>query len=228
MATCSAILAALTSSVRREIWRSSGTASCRRARSRPRSRDRADRLSAPRVRREAGSSTMEATATSGVTARARTCCAASAARSWVVLEVDARPTIFRNATSRTARRVRAVVVATCRRRHRPGDDLRCVHRAAVYSRWLGVPVTIDDGGSRATMEWGTRVRGAYEHVCRAGAIALRWYFEATTSHSRRRAGPVTSGSRRSRRLPRRGAPARRYGRSTPSSWRSRGPSRSAG
>ena len=36
---------------------------------------------------------------------------------------------------------------------------------AVYSRWLGVPVTLRDGRFACTMEWGTSVRGRYELVC---------------------------------------------------------------
>ena len=49
--------------------------------------------------------------------------------------------------------------------------------AAVYSRWLGVPVTIRGGRFAATMEWGTEVRGTYEVVCPPDLIALRWDFE---------------------------------------------------
>jgi DNA-binding transcriptional ArsR family regulator/uncharacterized protein YndB with AHSA1/START domain len=48
---------------------------------------------------------------------------------------------------------------------------------AVYSRWLGVPVTIADGDFAATMEWGTRVRGRYELVCPPELILMRWDFE---------------------------------------------------
>jgi DNA-binding transcriptional ArsR family regulator/uncharacterized protein YndB with AHSA1/START domain len=48
---------------------------------------------------------------------------------------------------------------------------------AVYSRWLGVPVTIDDGRFACDMEWGTRVRGRYEQVCPPELIAMRWDFE---------------------------------------------------
>src|SRR5690348_11840365 len=32
----------------------------------------------------------------------------------------------------------------------------------VYTRWLGVPVSLDDGRFAATLEWGTEVRGRYE------------------------------------------------------------------
>ena len=48
---------------------------------------------------------------------------------------------------------------------------------AVYSRWLGVPVTIMDGNFACTMEWGTRVRGRYELVCPPELIVMRWDFE---------------------------------------------------
>jgi DNA-binding transcriptional ArsR family regulator len=47
----------------------------------------------------------------------------------------------------------------------------------VYTRWLGVPVTIDDGAFACTMEWGTHVRGRYEVVSPPELIALRWDFE---------------------------------------------------
>ncbi|HZU74945.1 MAG TPA: metalloregulator ArsR/SmtB family transcription factor [Acidimicrobiales bacterium] len=47
----------------------------------------------------------------------------------------------------------------------------------VYSGWLGVPVTIDDGRFAATMEWGTEVRGVYEVVCPPELIMMRWDFE---------------------------------------------------
>jgi DNA-binding transcriptional ArsR family regulator len=49
--------------------------------------------------------------------------------------------------------------------------------AAVYSRWLGVPVTIENGRFAATMEFGTEVRGTYDVVCPPELIAMRWDFE---------------------------------------------------
>jgi len=48
---------------------------------------------------------------------------------------------------------------------------------ATYSRWLGVPVTIEDGNFACTLEWGTRVRGRYELVCPPELILMRWDFE---------------------------------------------------
>ena len=47
----------------------------------------------------------------------------------------------------------------------------------VYSRWLGVPVSIVDGRFAATMEWGTAVRGTYDLVCAPELIVMRWDFE---------------------------------------------------
>jgi DNA-binding transcriptional ArsR family regulator/uncharacterized protein YndB with AHSA1/START domain len=49
--------------------------------------------------------------------------------------------------------------------------------ADVYSRWLGAPVTINDGRFAATMEWGTEVRGVYDVVCPPRLLAMRWDFE---------------------------------------------------
>ncbi len=52
--------------------------------------------------------------------------------------------------------------------------------ATRYSRWLGVPVTLEDGRFAATMEWGTRIRGHYDIVDAPELIALRWDFAETT------------------------------------------------
>jgi DNA-binding transcriptional ArsR family regulator len=49
--------------------------------------------------------------------------------------------------------------------------------ADVYSRWLGVPVELENNAFSCTLEWGTRVRGRYEHVCPPDLIAIRWDFE---------------------------------------------------
>ncbi len=48
---------------------------------------------------------------------------------------------------------------------------------ARYSAWLGVPVRIRDRSFRATLEWGTQVRGTYEVVSPPDLIAMRWDFE---------------------------------------------------
>ena len=47
----------------------------------------------------------------------------------------------------------------------------------VYSRWLGVPVTLSGGRFACTMEWGTNVRGRYELVCPPELIVMSWDFE---------------------------------------------------
>jgi uncharacterized protein YndB with AHSA1/START domain len=48
---------------------------------------------------------------------------------------------------------------------------------AAYSRWLGVPVSIDDGRFAATLEWGIEVRGRYELVVPPQLIVMNWDFE---------------------------------------------------
>jgi uncharacterized protein YndB with AHSA1/START domain len=48
---------------------------------------------------------------------------------------------------------------------------------AIYSRWLGVPVSIKEGRFTFTLEWGTHVRGTYEVVCPPELIVMRWDFE---------------------------------------------------
>jgi DNA-binding transcriptional ArsR family regulator/uncharacterized protein YndB with AHSA1/START domain len=48
---------------------------------------------------------------------------------------------------------------------------------AVYSRWLGVPVSISGGRFACTLEWGTSVRGRYELVCPPELIVMRWDFD---------------------------------------------------
>ncbi|MGH3579794.1 MAG: hypothetical protein ACRDU0_19855 [Mycobacterium sp.] len=42
----------------------------------------------------------------------------------------------------------------------------------VYSRWLGVPVTIEDERFACTLEWGTQVRGHHELVCPPELIVM--------------------------------------------------------
>ena len=46
-----------------------------------------------------------------------------------------------------------------------------------FSEFLGVPVSIDGGRFATELEWGTKVRGAYEVVVPSELIALRWDFE---------------------------------------------------
>jgi DNA-binding transcriptional ArsR family regulator/uncharacterized protein YndB with AHSA1/START domain len=49
---------------------------------------------------------------------------------------------------------------------------------AVYTRWLGAPVTIVDGRFACRMPWGTTVRGTYDVVAPPNLIAMRWDFDA--------------------------------------------------
>ena len=70
-----------------------------------------------------------------------------------------------------------VVVATAEVETDQATTFRAFEDPAVYSRWLGVPVTIDSGRFACTMEWGTRVRGHYEVVCPPDLIVMRWDFD---------------------------------------------------
>jgi DNA-binding transcriptional ArsR family regulator/uncharacterized protein YndB with AHSA1/START domain len=49
--------------------------------------------------------------------------------------------------------------------------------AEIYSRWLGAPVSLQDGRFAATMEWGTEVRGRYTLVIPPVLIVMSWDFE---------------------------------------------------
>ncbi len=48
----------------------------------------------------------------------------------------------------------------------------------LYSRWLGVPVTIVDGRFACETERGIRVRGIYDVVAPPTLLAMRWDFDA--------------------------------------------------
>lgn len=62
-----------------------------------------------------------------------------------------------------------------------GEDREAAFRGFVdpeiFSRWLGVPVTLTDGRFATRLEWGTTVRGVYEIVVPPSLLALRWDFE---------------------------------------------------
>ncbi len=58
-----------------------------------------------------------------------------------------------------------------------GTTFRAFTDPGVYSRWMGVPVSIVDGRFSCTLEWGTQVEGVYERVVEPDLIALRWNFE---------------------------------------------------
>jgi uncharacterized protein YndB with AHSA1/START domain len=76
----------------------------------------------------------------------------------------------------TARTV-PVVVATVDVDTDRETTFRAFTDASVFSRWLGVPVAIEDDRFSCTMEWGTRVRGAFECVSAPALLAIRWDFE---------------------------------------------------
>jgi DNA-binding transcriptional ArsR family regulator len=65
---------------------------------------------------------------------------------------------------------------------RASVDLPCPRELAftaltdpeIYSRWLGVPVRIEDGHFSATMEWGTEIRGRYELTVAPELIVMAW------------------------------------------------------
>ncbi len=74
-------------------------------------------------------------------------------------------------------RTEAVVVVDVDVPTDQATTFRAFTDADVYSRWLGVPVTIDDGRFAADMEWGTKVRGSYDVVAPPSLIAMRWDFD---------------------------------------------------
>jgi uncharacterized protein YndB with AHSA1/START domain len=76
-------------------------------------------------------------------------------------------------TTATAR----VVVAEVMLPTPPETTFWALTDAELYSRWLQVPVTIDDGRFAATLEWGTEVRGRYEFVVPPHLIAMSWDFD---------------------------------------------------
>jgi DNA-binding transcriptional ArsR family regulator/uncharacterized protein YndB with AHSA1/START domain len=70
-----------------------------------------------------------------------------------------------------------VVVATVEVETDQETTFKAFTAAEVYSRWLGVPVSIDNGRFACTMEWGTTVRGRYELICPPELVVMRWDFE---------------------------------------------------
>jgi DNA-binding transcriptional ArsR family regulator/uncharacterized protein YndB with AHSA1/START domain len=74
-------------------------------------------------------------------------------------------------------RTQPVVVASTVVATDPAVTFAAFTDPAVYSRWLGVPVSITGGRFACTLEWGTNVRGWYELVCPPELIVMRWDFE---------------------------------------------------
>lgn len=56
----------------------------------------------------------------------------------------------------------------------PPDVFRAFTDPVAYSRWAGVPVTIDDGRFALTTPWGVEVRGVYEIQVAPSLIVMRW------------------------------------------------------
>ncbi|MCC6246039.1 MAG: metalloregulator ArsR/SmtB family transcription factor [Gemmatimonadaceae bacterium] len=78
------------------------------------------------------------------------------------------------ALARTVGVAVVTVDATCDQ----ATAFRAFTDAVVYTRWLGVPVSLHEGNFACTMEWGLEVRGVYEHVLPPALIVMRWDFEA--------------------------------------------------
>ena len=77
-----------------------------------------------------------------------------------------------------AHRTMAVAVAEVDAACDQATAYRAFTDARLYSRWAGVPVTLDDGRFSCTMEWGLNVRGTYDIVAPPSLIVMRWDFES--------------------------------------------------
>jgi DNA-binding transcriptional ArsR family regulator len=60
----------------------------------------------------------------------------------------------------------------------PDDAFRAFVDPDVYSRWLGVPVTIEDGHFATETDRGIHVRGIYDVIAPPTLLAMRWDFDA--------------------------------------------------
>ena len=72
---------------------------------------------------------------------------------------------------------RPMVVASVHIDVTQDNVFRAFTDASLFSRWMGVPVAIDQGRFACTMEWGTEVRGTYAFVFPPELIVIRWSFE---------------------------------------------------
>jgi uncharacterized protein YndB with AHSA1/START domain/DNA-binding transcriptional ArsR family regulator len=79
--------------------------------------------------------------------------------------------------SLTETSTKAVVVVSVDLSTPPKTTFSAFTSPELYSRWLQVPVTIDDGCFAATLEWGTEVRGRYEFVIPPHLIVMSWDFD---------------------------------------------------
>jgi uncharacterized protein YndB with AHSA1/START domain/DNA-binding transcriptional ArsR family regulator len=77
----------------------------------------------------------------------------------------------------TDTQVHPVVIASVQVPTSPSVTFQAFTDPQLYSRWLQVPVTIDGDRFAATMEWGTEVRGRYQHVLPPHLIVMSWDFD---------------------------------------------------
>jgi DNA-binding transcriptional ArsR family regulator len=70
-----------------------------------------------------------------------------------------------------------VVVATVDVPTDREETFRAFTDPVVYAKWLGVPVSLEDGRFSATMEWGTEVRGRYDLAVPPDLIVMSWDFD---------------------------------------------------
>ena len=90
------------------------------------------------------------------------------------------PASTRSPGPRTATRLVPTAMVEVDASCAPADAFRAFTDAALYTRWLGVPVSIVDGQFALTMEWGLRVRGTYDLVVAPQLIVMRWDFASGT------------------------------------------------
>jgi DNA-binding transcriptional ArsR family regulator len=72
----------------------------------------------------------------------------------------------------------SVVALTVEVEVAPADAFAAFVDPELYSRWLGVPVTIEDGRFSCETERGIHVRGIYDVVAPPTLLAMRWDFDA--------------------------------------------------
>jgi DNA-binding transcriptional ArsR family regulator/uncharacterized protein YndB with AHSA1/START domain len=71
----------------------------------------------------------------------------------------------------------AAVVAAVDADCQPADAFVAFTDAAIYSHWLGAPVSLVDGRFSCTLAWGVGVRGTYDLVHAPSLIVMTWDFD---------------------------------------------------
>jgi DNA-binding transcriptional ArsR family regulator len=74
----------------------------------------------------------------------------------------------------TSSRRRLVVAVSVALPVTAADAFRAMTDPVLFSRWLGVEVTIEHGVLACEMEWGTRVRGTYVHLLEPHFVHFTW------------------------------------------------------